>query len=159
MATGSVVEYPRCHYFRRDSWLRLFIFEVKMGFEQLIIAAQSWGPTAVTTIVAFAFAYVLKQQDKNSKADKERDVQFKKVLSSGLERIELHFEQDITELKEQLEKHSEDIELLKADKLNKNDFFKDMGGWRKEINRLQDLIIKQNDSTIQKIIELWKKQQ
>jgi len=46
--------------------------------------------------------------------------------------------------------------MLKMDKLEKDDFYKDMGGWRTELNRLQDLIITQNNATAQKIIELWK---
>lgn len=127
-----------------------------MGFEQLIIAAQDWGPTAISVIIAFVISYILKQQAKNSEDDKKRAEEFKKSLSAGLTRIEENANRNDSELKKEIEKQRTEIEALKLDKLDKNDFYKDMGGWRKEINRLQDIIINQNNSTVQKIIELWK---
>ena len=54
--------------------------------------------------------------------------------------------------------HRKEIGALKMDKLEKDDFYKDMGGWRSELNRVQDLIIAQNSTTLEKIIELWKGQ-
>ncbi|MEL5721652.1 hypothetical protein [Treponema pedis] len=127
-----------------------------MGFEQLIIAAKDWGPTAITSIIAFVISYLFKQQVKNSTEDLEREKTFKASLSSGLNRLEENFDKSFSELKKEIEVHRKEIGALKMDKLDKDDFYKDMGGWRSELNRVQDLIISQNNITLEKIIELWK---
>ncbi|MEL5719147.1 hypothetical protein [Treponema pedis] len=127
-----------------------------MGFEQLIIAAKDWGPTAITSIIAFVISYLFKQQVKNSTEDLEREKTFKASLSIGLNRLEENYDKSFSELKKEIEVHRKEIGALKMDKLDKDDFYKDMGGWRSELNRVQDLIISQNNITLEKIIELWK---
>ena len=127
-----------------------------MGFEQLLLAAKDWGPTAITTIIAFIISYLFRQQTKNAAEDAKRSNEFKKSLSSGLSRLEENFNKTIADLKKEVDTHRKEIGALKMDKLEKDDFYKDMGGWRSELNRLQDLIISQNNTTVQKIIELWK---
>ncbi|EFW38804.1 hypothetical protein [Treponema phagedenis] len=129
-----------------------------MGFETLIIAAKDWGPTAVTTIIAFVISYLFKQQMKNAAEDAARSDEFKKNLANGLNRLEENFNKNVSELKHKIEKQQNEIDTLKLEKLEREDFYKDMGGWRAEINRLQDLVINQNNSTLQKIIELWQSQ-
>lgn len=129
-----------------------------MGFEQLIIAAKDWGPTAITTIIAFVISYLFKQQTKNAAEDAKRSNEFKESLSSGLSRLEENFNKTIFDLKKEIDVHRNEIGALKMDKLEKDDFYKDMGGWRSELNRVQDLIITQNNTTLEKIIELWKGQ-
>ncbi|QEJ96979.1 hypothetical protein [Treponema phagedenis] len=129
-----------------------------MGFESLIIAAKDWGPTAVTTIIAFVISYLFKQQMKNAAEDAARSDEFKKNLANGLNRLEENFNKNVSELKHKIEKQQNEIDTLKLEKLEREDFYKDMGGWRAEINRLQDLVINQNNSTLQKIIELWQSQ-
>lgn len=129
-----------------------------MGFETLIIAAKDWGPTAVTTIIAFVISYLFKQQMKNAAEDAARSDEFKKNLANGLNRLEENFNKNVSELKQKIEKQQNEIDTLKLEKLEREDFYKDMGGWRAEINRLQDLVINQNNSTLQKIIELWQSQ-
>ncbi|QKS91142.1 hypothetical protein [Treponema phagedenis] len=129
-----------------------------MGFESLIIAAKDWGPTAVTTIIAFVISYLFKQQMKNAAEDAARSDEFKKNLANGLNRLEENFNKNVSELKQKIEKQQIEIDTLKLEKLEREDFYKDMGGWRAEINRLQDLVINQNNSTLQKIIELWQSQ-
>lgn len=126
-----------------------------MGFEQLIIMAKDWGPTAITTIIAFAISHLLKQQNKNATEDAERSKQFKESLANGLKRIEEKQNETIDEIKKELERHRNEIEVLKLDKLEKDEFYNSLGGWRAEINRLQDLIINQNNSTLEKIITIW----
>lgn len=127
-----------------------------MGFEQLLLAAKDWGPTAITTIIAVIISYIFRQQSKNTEEDIKRAKEFKDSLSSGLGRLEENLNKTITDLKKEVDTHRKEIEMLKMDKLEKDDFYKDMGGWRTELNRLQDLIITQNNATAQKIIELWK---
>ncbi|QEJ96108.1 hypothetical protein FUT79_13450 [Treponema phagedenis] len=129
-----------------------------MGFESLIIAAKDWGPTAITTIIAFVISYLFKQQMKNAAEDAARSDEFKKNLANGLNRLEENFNKNVSELKQKIEKQQNEIDTLKLEKLEREDFYKDMGGWRAEINRLQDLVINQNNSTLQKIIELWQSQ-
>ena len=127
-----------------------------MGFEQLLLAAKDWGPTAITTIIAVIISYIFRQQSKNTEEDIKRAKEFKESLSSGLGRLEENLNKTITDLKKEVDTHRKEIEMLKMDKLEKDDFYKDMGGWRSELNRVQDLIIAQNNTTLQKIIELWK---
>lgn len=127
-----------------------------MGFEQLLLAAKDWGPTAITTIIAVIISYIFRQQSKNTEEDIKRAKEFKDSLSSGLGRLEENLNKTIADLKKEVDTHRKEIEMLKMDKLEKDDFYKDMGGWRTELNRLQDLIITQNNATAQKIIELWK---
>lgn len=127
-----------------------------MGFEQLILASKDWGPTAITTILAVVISYLFKRQSANSAKDAERSNEFKKNLSNGLNRLEENFNKTVSELKKDLEGQRNEIGALKMDKLDKDDFYKDMGGWRSELNRVQDLIISQNNETLKKIIEIWK---
>ena len=75
-----------------------------------------------------------------------------------MSRLEENFNKTIFDLKKEIDVHRNEIGALKMDKLEKDDFYKDMGGWRSELNRVQDLIIAQNNTTLEKIIELWKGQ-
>ncbi|WP_252722962.1 hypothetical protein [Treponema phagedenis] len=95
---------------------------------------------------------------KNAAEDASRSEEFKKNLANGLNRLEENFNKNVSELKQKIEKQQIEIDTLKLEKLEREDFYKDMGGWRAEINRLQDLVINQNNSTLQKIIELWQSQ-
>lgn len=127
-----------------------------MGFEQLIIAAQNWGPTAISTIIAFVISYLIRQQKKNSEEDSEREKKLKESLSSGLNRMEEKLDKNFSELNGRLDVHERRISVLEIEGARKEDLHRELGGWRSEINRLQDLIISQNNTTMQKIIELWR---
>ena len=101
---------------------------------------------------------MIRQQKKNAEEDSDREKKLKESLSIGLSRLEENFDKSFSALKKEIEKHQNEIGALKMDKLEKDDFYKDMGGWRSELNRVQDLIIAQNNTTLEKIIELWKGQ-
>ncbi len=127
-----------------------------MGFEQLIIAAQNWGPTAISTIIAFVISYLIRQQKKNAEEDFDREKKLKESLSGGLNRMEEKLDKNFSELNGRLDVHERRISVLEIEGARKEDLHRELGGWRSEINRLQDLIISQNNTTMQKIIELWR---
>ncbi len=127
-----------------------------MGFEQLIIAAKDWGPTAITTIIAVIISYIIKQQAKNSSEDIEREKKIKENLSNALTRVERKIDENFNELKKRIDAHDRRISVLEIESAKKEDLHRELGGWRSEINRLQDLIVSQIGSFTQKIIELWK---
>ncbi|MEL5721269.1 MAG: hypothetical protein P1P59_09145 [Treponemataceae bacterium] len=127
-----------------------------MDFGNLINAIKDWTPSTIATIAVFILSYFLNLFKKQNEVDAKQNSDFKESLSSGLSRIENKLTKEITEIKAEQKKQAKEIEALKIDKLSREDFYKDMGGWRAEINRLQDLIINQNNATLQKIIEIWK---
>ncbi|WP_256254748.1 hypothetical protein [Treponema phagedenis] len=89
-----------------------------MGFESLIIAAKDWGPTAITTIIAFVISYLFKQQMKNAAEDASRSEEFKKNLANGLNRLEENFNKNVSELKQKIEKQQIEIDTLKLENLS-----------------------------------------
>lgn len=127
-----------------------------MDFGNLINAIKDWTPSTIAAIAVFILSYFLNLFKKQNEVDAKQNSDFKESLSSGLSRIENKLTKEITEIKAEQKKQAKEIEALKIDKLSREDFYKDMGGWRAEINRLQDLIINQNNATLQKIIEIWK---
>ena len=127
-----------------------------MGFEALIIKAQEWGPAAISTITAFVISYLIKQQIKNSAEDVDREKKIKENLSSGLARVEHKIDESFGELKNRLDAHDKRISVLEIESAKKEDLHRELGGWRSEINRLQDFFIRQYGETMQKIVEIWK---
>ena len=135
-----------------------------MEITGLIAAIKDWTPSTILAIAIFVITYFFKQFDKQAKKDSEQNENFKKSLNLGLQRIEetlndkMHqIDEKIVQLKEMQNKQERAIEALKSDKLERTDFYRDMGGWRNEINNLNKLIVSRTDQVQNSIVDLWKK--
>lgn len=127
-----------------------------MEITALISAIKDWTPSTIIAICTFTVAYFLKKFDSQAKLDREQTQDFKDSLKSGLAKIEEKVFSEFGNIKHELEQQKQEIEALKKDKLERTDFYRDMGGWRNEINNLQKLIITRTDNLQNSIIDIWK---
>lgn len=123
----------------------------------LVGAIKDWTPTTLMAVAVFILSHFLNLFKEQKEKDEEQNKEFKENLSNGLNRIESKLTKEISDIQAEQKKHAKEIEALKVEKLEREDFYKDMGGWRAEINRLQDLIIKQNTEVFNKLIDIWQK--
>jgi len=120
-----------------------------MELEALFKIVQSWGPSAVTSLLVFFVIHLSKKLDKNGEEDKKR--------AEGLQGC---FESKLKELREDttkvLDEHRQKLSCIEMEYVRRADFYKDLGGWRDDINRLYDKISSVSGEFSRSIIDLWK---
>ena len=114
--------------------------------ESLILnQIQSWSPTAISTLTFFALAFLIKKMIKNEKAQVERT-----------NNLRICIEKDLAEIKadttKALEEHTRRISNLELEYIRRDTFYRELGGWKDDINRLSG----QFSEFSKNIIELWK---
>ncbi len=120
-----------------------------MDFAALFALAQSWGPTAISSALVIVVIYLIKKIDKNGEDDKKRAKDFQDSFESKIQ--ELH--DDVYKV---LDDHYRELAYIKTEYLKRKDFYRDLGGWRDDINRLSNQISTQFMEFTKNIIELWK---
>jgi hypothetical protein len=107
-------------------WLALF----KIMFQQ-------WGPTAVSTVLIFVVAFLIRKIDSYSKRDEERANAMRAELNKALDGFGAR------------------LSVVEKDYVKSEYFFRELSGWKSEINRLSDQITNQFMVFTQNIIQLF----
>ncbi len=120
-----------------------------MEWAALFKIVQSWGPSALSSVLVVVVLYLIKLVKSNSDEDKKRSTESK-----------LHLEEKIKELKGGIDKtlddHGKRISCIEHDYVKRETFYKDLGGWKDDINRLSNQISSLSHNFMEKILEIWK---
>jgi hypothetical protein len=121
---------------------------------------KAWAPTAATVILIPLIIWLNSQIQKNEKDNCARDAVMKKELSeqtsAAIKAMTEQLEKNRIETDRRFDDQARRISILEQDVVRKEEFYQATSGWRTEINRLSDLISTQMDSTMDKIIALWR---
>ena len=110
----------------------------------------SWGPTAVSSLLVFVVSFLIKYIIANAKKDEHRVANIRKEIK------EIH--DDVNKTLNRFEERLSNVER-KASKIERESlkcdiFYKELSGWRSEINRLSDQM-SQNFSMLINNIMQW----
>jgi len=120
-----------------------------MDLEALFGIVRSWGPSAVTSLLVFFVIHLSKKLDKNGEEDKLRGDNLRGYLDGKLKELR-------EDTMKALDEHGRRISCIELEYVRRMDFYKDLGGWRDDINRLSDKISSQSAELSKSINELWK---
>lgn len=109
--------------------------------EALIIAILQYGTTPAILILAFLVALLLRKVEANSKKDDKRAKELETFVLEQIKGMEGRFQGEITTVKNDVTDICKRLSCIEKDYLPREDHYKDISGWRTEINRLSDLIM------------------
>ena len=105
--------------------------------ESLILSQiLQWSPTAITSLLAFAVAFLIKKSDSNAKKEEERAAKLREDINSTLNNF------------------GERLSNVEQNYVKNDFFFREMSGWRSEINRLSDKVDAKFELLAQNIINV-----
>ena len=120
-----------------------------MDIEALFSIVKSWGPSAVTSLLVFFIIHLSKKLDKNGEDDKQRADNLKGYLEDKLK------EQQEGTVKT-LDEHGRRLSYIEMEYVRRETFYRELGGWKDDINRLSGQISSQFTEFMKSIVELWK---
>jgi hypothetical protein len=130
-----------------------------MDVLQLLQNVNNFGAAPLSLIMIFLVGYLIKQIKKNGDEDKERHKSTRSEIQTSIGAIQKQFADAIAELKTSIEKRLDNIEyrlkIVEKDYVQKEDHYRDIGGWRTEINNLSSYINRQMSSFMEQIIKIW----
>jgi hypothetical protein len=120
-----------------------------MDIAALFKVFQSWGPSAISSALIIAVAYLVKQLHENGKADAQRSKEMAELLNNKLNGLRTNIEQELDE-------HNRKLSYIELEYVKRETFFRDLSGWKDDINRLSGQLSAQFMEFTKFIIELWK---
>jgi len=103
----------------------------------LLTQILKWSPTAITTLLVFAVAFLIKKSDSNAKKEEERAAKLREEINKTLNSF------------------GERLTKVEHDYVKNEFFLRELSGWKSEINRLSDQITNQFMVFSQNIIQLF----
>ena len=120
-----------------------------MDWAALFKVFQSWGPSAISSALVIITLYLIKRVDKNSEDDKKRAQGFRDCLEAKTKELR-------SEINKTIEDHGKRLSYIEMEYVKREYFFRELSGWRADINRLSDQVVAQFKDLNKGIIELWK---
>jgi hypothetical protein len=108
-----------------------------MEWAALFKIFQSWGPSAISSVLVIVVLFLIKKVDADSKKD------------------ELRAEKLREDINKKLNGFGERLSAVEKDYVKNDFFFRELSGWKSEINRLSDQITNQFMVFTQNIIQLF----
>ncbi|MDR1420642.1 MAG: hypothetical protein LBI86_09730 [Treponema sp.] len=122
--------------------------------------AQEWGPSAVTAMLVVVVVHLSKSIARNGERDAKIYERLQAQINGMAQALRKEIAGQIQTLREdlarRLDEHERRLSLIERDYTQNVDFHRELGGWRTELNRISDLIVKNFMDFTTKIIELWK---
>jgi DNA repair exonuclease SbcCD ATPase subunit len=109
----------------------------------LITNLLQYGTTPSLIALAFVVGLLAKKLEENAKKDDERAQMLRTELSEGLQSMEEKFEERFISHAKRIDELNNRISCVERDYLLREDHYKDTAGWRAELNRIFDVIIRQ----------------
>jgi len=110
-----------------------------MEWAALFKLFQSWGPSAISSVLVFVVVYLIKKIDANSKKDEERGAKLREEINKTLNSF------------------GERLSNVEHNYVKNDFFFRELSGWKSEINRLADKVDSKFESLAQNIIQVINK--
>jgi len=83
---------------------------------------QSWGPSAISSALVFVVVYLIRKIDADSKKDESRAAELREYINKALNNF------------------GERLSAVEKEYVKNDFFFRELSGWKSEINRLSDQI-------------------
>jgi len=121
---------------------------------------QSWGPSAISSVLVIVVLYLIKHVDKNGEDDKKRAQEFQDCLESKIKELRDDVYKTIKELRDDvyktIEDHSRRLSYIELEYVKREAFYRELGGWREDIKQMSGQISALSTDLNKGIIELWK---
>ncbi len=111
--------------------------------ENLLTNLLQYGTTPSLIVLAFVVGLLVKKLEENAKKDDERAKVLRDELSKSINGLEEKFEERFVIHAKRMEELSNRISCVERDYLPREDHYKDTAGWRAELNRIFDVILRQ----------------
>jgi hypothetical protein len=121
-----------------------------MDFPALFRVFQSWGPSAISSVLVIVTLYLIKKVDENSKEDAKRAKVFQEQLDAKVSGL-------YDTIQKGLEAHSKRLSYIEMEYTKNSVFYEQLSGWRTEVNRLSDKSDGHHSQIIQYIVDLLHK--
>jgi hypothetical protein len=118
-----------------------------MDFAALFHVFQSWGPSAISSVLVVVVLYLIKKVDANGKEDAERAKTFQDQLEARVGGLS-------SAIHKELEAHGRRLSCVEMEYTRNAVFYEQLSGWRAEINRLADKADDHHERVIQYILNL-----
>jgi len=120
----------------------------------LIGLLLSWCPTAVSSILIFLVSYLIRKTNTDAKEAEARTANLQKEAEVRAANLRREISQIHTDLNITLNKLYDRLSLVEKEYVEKEFFFRELQGWRSEINRVSDKITDCFSSLHQNIFQL-----
>ena len=120
-----------------------------MEWAALFKIFQSWGPSAISSVLVLVVLYLIKHVDKNFEDDKKRARDFQDCLESKIKELR-------NDISKTLEDHGRRLSYIELEYVKREVFYRELGGWKDDINRMSGQIATLITDMNKGIVELWK---
>jgi hypothetical protein len=121
-----------------------------MEWAALFKVFQSWGPSAISSALVIVVVYLIKRVDKNGEDDKKRAQGLQDCLEAKIKELRGDVYKAIGD-------HGRRLSYIETEYVKREAFYRELGGWRDDINRVSGQIITLSAELNRSVIELWKK--
>jgi hypothetical protein len=104
-----------------------------VDFAALFQIIQAWGPSAISSCLVVVVLYLIRKVDENSKEDARRAKAFQGQLEAKVGELRA----DVNRI---LDDYGKRLLYVEKEYTRNEVFFRELSGWRSEINRLSDQI-------------------
>lgn len=94
--------------------------------EVLIAKLLEWGPVPALLVLTFVIVRLINKLDENAAADTKRADEFRKSLKDHMDETDKRFAE-----------HSDRMACIERDYLTRESHYKDIGGWRTDLNNMR----------------------
>ena len=110
-----------------------------MEWAALFSVIQSWGPTAISSTLVFVVIYLIRKIDANSEKNSHSAQELRDYINNALNSFGTR------------------LSTVEKDYTKNEFFYRELSGWKTEINRLSDQINANFTVLIRNIIEILSK--
>jgi len=111
--------------------------------EQMFTMLLQYGTTPALVVLSFVVGLLVKKIDENSKKDEERAKRIMDTLGERIDGVESRFEERFAVHARKIDELNNRVACVERDYLPREDHYKDTAGWRAELNRIFDVIVRQ----------------
>jgi hypothetical protein len=120
-----------------------------MEWAALFKIFQSWGPSAISSVLVVVVLYLIKEVDKNGKDDSARAKNFQDCIEAKIRELR-------NDVNKTIEDHGRRLSYIEMEYLRRETFYRELGGWKDDINRVSGQIATLSTDLNKGIIDLWK---
>jgi len=120
-----------------------------MDFAALFRVFQSWGPSAISSVLVIVVLHLIKQVGKNEEDDKKRAQDFQNCLEARTKELR-------NDVYKTIEDQGRRLSYIELEYVRRETFYRELGGWKDDINRLFGQISTLSADLKKDIVELWK---
>jgi len=110
---------------------------------------QSWGPSAISVGLVIAVVYLIKHVHKANADNTERAQGFQNQIDCRLKELRENANTILSE-------HSRRISNIALEYVKREDFYRELGGWKGDIKQLSSETSAQFKEIRKSILDVWK---